>query len=152
MIPLAERSRNLRILSLEEDAVTRKLLEACLDVIGAEAVFASSGPEAVWYFRHHPVDLVFMDLDQHASQGLAAYEGIRATPRRGHVPILAVTQNDCRWTEDEYRDAGFAGLFLKPIEPFRLYAAMDAMLREANQPPLLAEPGAPPRAVETHFA
>ena len=64
---------------------------------------------------------------------------MRATPVRGKkVPILAITDNDCRWTEKEYRDAGFAGLFLKPIEPSRLFRTIDDILYEHHQPPLLA--------------
>jgi CheY-like chemotaxis protein len=83
---------------------------------------------------------VFMDIDQHSQAGLAAFEGIRATPRRGHgVPIFAVTNNECRWTDRDYREAGFAALFLKPVEPMRLFLAMDRVLRETAQPPLLED-------------
>jgi CheY-like chemotaxis protein len=137
MVPLAPRHRSLRVLCIEEDDIQRKLLRACLDVIGAESLFALNAKDALFMFRRHPTDMAFMDLDLHSAQELEAFERMRTTPRREHVPILAVTENVCDWPEAAYREAGFAGLFLKPIEPMRLFHAMDTILRRAAQPPLL---------------
>lgn len=117
----------------------RRLLQACLDAVQAEAIFAHTAADAVRYFREHPVDMVFIDIDRHAAGELGGFRRMRATPGRGkRVPILAVTDNDCRWSENDYRDAGFAGLFLKPIEPSRLFRTIDDVLYEGHQPPLLA--------------
>lgn len=139
MVPLAPRNRSLRILCIEEDDVQRKLLQACLDVVGAETVFALHAADALFLFRRHPMDMVFMDIDLHSAEELAAFERMRATPRREHVPILAVTENECDWPERAYREAGFAGVFLKPIEPMRLFRTMDEMLRGSEQQPLLQD-------------
>ncbi|HSM94764.1 MAG TPA: response regulator [Rhizomicrobium sp.] len=139
MIELAPRSRSLRILCVEENDLERRLLQACLDAIRAEAVFARGAKEAVAYFREHPVDMVFIDIDRHSPGELGGFRRMRATPARGQtVPIVAVTDNDCHWSEKEYREAGFGGLFLKPIEPSRLFRLIDDVLYENRQPPLLA--------------
>ena len=139
MIALAPRPRALRILCVEEDDLERKLLQACMDAAHAEAIFARAAADAVAYFREHPVDMVFIDIDRHAAGELGGVRRMRATPVRGkRVPIVAVTDNDCRWGEKDYRDAGFAGLFLKPIEPSRLFQTIDDILYEIHQPPLLA--------------
>src|SRR5581483_9166949 len=74
MLPLALRPRPLRVLCVEEDPVQRKLFKACLDGLGAEGLFASHAHEAVDVFRHHPVDLVVMDIDLHLSDELSAFE------------------------------------------------------------------------------
>jgi CheY-like chemotaxis protein len=139
MIDLAPRPRALRILCVEEDELERRLLQACMDAIHAEVIFSRSAADAVRYFREHPVDMVFIDIDRHSPGELGGFRRMRATPGRGKiVPILAVTDNDCRWSEKDYRDAGFAGLFLKPIEPSRLFQTIDDVLYETHQPPLLA--------------
>jgi CheY-like chemotaxis protein len=137
MVPLAPRHRSLRVLCIEEDDVQRKLLRACFDVIGAEAMFALNAMDALFMFRRHPMDMVFMDIDLHSADELAAFERMRTTPRRQHVQILALTDNECDWREAAYREAGFAGVFFKPIEPMRLFRTMDAILRDADQQPLL---------------
>ena len=118
----------------------RKLFKACLDGLGAEGLFASYASEAVELFQHHPVDLVLMDIDLHAAAELSAFERIHDSFRGRKVPILPITDNECGWSEDDYREAGFAGLFEKPLEPMRLYTKLDAALREFHQPPLLLAP------------
>jgi len=139
MIELAPRPRALRILCVEEDDLERKLLQACLDAVRAETIFARMAAEAVQYFQKHPVDMVFIDIDRHSPGELGGFRRIRAVPVRGKkVPIIAVTDNDCRWSERDYRDAGFSGVFLKPIEPSRLFRVIDDVLCENHQPPLLA--------------
>lgn len=139
MVPLAPRHRSLRVLCIEEDDIQRKLLQACFDVIRAEAFFALNAADAEFIFRRHPMDIVFMDIDLHSAEELAAFERMRATPRRSQVPILALTVNDCDWPQSAYREVGFAALFLKPIEPIRLFQMIDTVLRDASQPPLLAD-------------
>src|SRR6185295_4706167 len=109
MIALAPRHRPLRILCVEENALQRKLLQACLDVLKAEVLIAPRAAQAVWLFRRHPVDLVLMDIDWHCADELAAFQEMRAVSRRGsRVPVVAVTDNDCGWSEAQYRAAGFA--------------------------------------------
>ena len=138
MMNLTPRFRALRVLCVEEDPVQRKLMEVCLDVAGIEALFASGPAQALSLFRRYPVDMIFLDFDQHSEQELAVFRIMRDSGQRGrHVPILAVTNNDCRWTRAAYREAGFAGLFEKPVEPMRLFRTMDDILCEYGQPPLL---------------
>lgn len=151
MIDLASRPRALRILCVEEDDLERKLLQACMDVIRTEAIFARTAADAVTYFRKHPVDMVFIDIDRHAPGELGGFRRMRATPARGSkVPILAVTDNECRWSESDYRDAGFSSLFVKPIEPSRLFRKIDDVLCEYHMPPLLAASKPAPHV--SHFA
>src|ERR1700743_995539 len=142
MMNLSPRFRALRILCVEEDAVQRKLMEVCLEVANIEALFANGAQQALSLFRRHPVDMIFLDFDQHSEQELAVFRIMRDQGQRGrHVPILAVTNNDCRWTHSAYREAGFAGLYEKPVEPMRLFRIMDDILCEYGQPPLLEKSG-----------
>ncbi len=145
-------ARVLRILCVEEDPVQRKLMEACLEVMGAEAIIVTRPMDAVWAFRKEPVDMVFLDIDRHIADGLSAFEAIRATPVRGRsVPILAVTENECRWSESDYRQAGFAGLFLKPVAPTRLRLAIQDVLKSWHPPSRALKIGAPsPRRIFGH--
>jgi CheY-like chemotaxis protein len=138
MLRFAPRLEVFRALCVEEDPVQRKLLQACFDVVGAESVFAATASQALSLFRRCDVDIVLMDFDLHTAQELAAFEAMQATPQ-WRVPILAVTDNECRWSEESYREVGFAGLYVKPIEPSRLIQAMDGVLREVGQPPLLSD-------------
>ena len=138
MLPLACRSRPLRILCIEEDPLQRKLLTACLEAVKAESLFARRAANAVWLFRRYPVDMVLMDLDWHVAEEIAALEEMRKARRWGRsVPIVAMTENESGWSERAFRDAGFAALCEKPIQPMQLFAIMDDVLRDDHQAPLL---------------
>ena len=146
MMNLMPRFRALRALCIEEDAVQRKLMEVCLNVANIETFFAEGPVQGLSMFRRHPVDMIFLDFDQHSQEELAAFRIMRDKGQRGrHVPILAVTNNDCHWTHTAYREAGFAGLFEKPVEPTRLFRTVNDVLCEYGQPPLL-ESGYGPQA------
>ncbi|HEY2069801.1 MAG TPA: response regulator [Rhizomicrobium sp.] len=138
MLHFATRDDPFRALCVEEDIVQRKLLQACFDVVGAEALFAASATQALSLFRRNDVDVVLMDFDLHAAAELAAFEAMLDMPH-AYVPILAVTDNECRWTDEAYREVGFAGLYEKPLEPARLLTRIDAVLREAGRIPLLSD-------------
>lgn len=139
---LAPRHRPLRVLSVEDHPIQRKLIVACMQVVGAECLLAGDGAEAVTIFRRNPLDLVLLDMNLPHVDGLAAFEQMRSSPGRGQkVPILAVTLNEYGWDAEEYRRRGFAGLFVKPLEPGRLYTAIDAVLVHAGQPPLFGPNG-----------
>jgi two-component system cell cycle response regulator DivK len=58
---------------------------------GYRVAFASSGEEAVMLARELRPDAVIMDLCLRGSDGSAATRQIRADPRVGNVPILAVS-------------------------------------------------------------
>ena len=139
---LAPRLRPLRVLSVEDPPIQRKLIEACMQVVGAECILACDGAEAVTLFRSAPVDIVLLDMNLPHVDGLAAFEQMRSTPgRKAKTPILAVTLNEHGWDADEYRRRGFDGLYLKPLEPSRLYSAIDSVLIHAGQPPLFGSGG-----------
>jgi CheY-like chemotaxis protein len=141
MVPLACRFRPLRILCIEEDPLQRKLLGACLEAVKAECLFAPRAANGVWLFRRHPMDVVLMDLDWHVAEEIAAFEEMRKVSRWGRrVPIVAVTDNDSNWSERAYRDAGFAALCEKPIQPMQLFGILDDVLRDSHLAPLLDQP------------
>ena len=141
MLPLACRTRPLRILCIEEDPLQRKLLAACLEAIKAEVLLAPRAGNAVWLFRRHPVDMVLMDLDSHLEEEIAAFEEMSKTTRWGRrVPIIALTENESGWSARAYRDAGFAAMCEKPIHPMQLFAILDDVLRDSHQAPLLENP------------
>jgi hypothetical protein len=50
--------------------------------------------------------------------------------------VLAVTENITGLPESAYKRLGFTGLYVKPVEPYRLIDRIDAALIASGQPPL----------------
>jgi CheY-like chemotaxis protein len=137
MSRLIRRSQPLQILCLEEDADSRKIVAASCQLIGAEATFAEYGPQAVKMFRTLMIDVVLLDMNLRAGDGFDTLSNIRLSGRRGHnAPVIAVTENITGLPEAAYKRLGFTGLYIKPLEPYRLIDRIDAALIASGQTPL----------------
>lgn len=137
MSRLIRRSHPLQILCLEEDENARKIVDASCQLIGGQATFADCGPQAVKLFRTLMLDIVLLDMNLRAGDGFDTLNKIRLSGRRGHTaPVIAVTENITGLPEAAYRRLGFTGLYVKPLEPYRLIDRIDAALIAAGQTPL----------------
>lgn len=107
--------RMLKILVAEDHPVNRAYLEAVLDKLGHHALFAENGEEAVRAAQEQDFDIVLMDLHMPVMDGFAATRAIRALPLpRGAMPIVALTADAFKESQDQARQAGMDEMLTKP--------------------------------------
>jgi len=108
-------ARRLTVLVAEDHPVNRIYLEAVLDKLGHQAVFAENGEEAVLAAQERDFDIVLMDLHMPVMDGFAAARAIRALPLpRGAMPIVALTADAFQDSREQARLAGMDGMLTKP--------------------------------------
>jgi signal transduction histidine kinase/HPt (histidine-containing phosphotransfer) domain-containing protein len=127
--PRASPGRPLRVLVAEDHPVNRAYLEAVLDKLGHQAVFAADGDGAVRAVEDQPpdaeFDIVLMDLHMPGMDGFAAARTIRAMPPpRGRVPIVALTADAFQASRHLAREAGMDGFLIKPAHLPQLREAL----------------------------
>jgi len=130
--PSSRDRRRLRVLVVDDEPLVRRVLERALDGLGHASEPAADGDEALARFaaareRGEPFDLVILDLTLPGGPGgveilgeLRALDpGVRALVASGYAssPVLS------RW-----REAGFAGVLVKPFSVARLERALEAAL------------------------
>jgi two-component system, sensor histidine kinase len=114
-IPSEGSGRMLKVLVAEDHPVNRLYLEAVLDKLGHQAVFADNGEEAVRAAQAQDFDVVLMDLHMPVMDGFAAARAIRALPLpRGAMPIVALTADAFQDSKDQARQAGMDEMLTKP--------------------------------------
>ncbi len=107
--------RMLKVLVAEDHPVNRIYLEAVLDKLGHQAVFAENGEEAVRAAQEQDFDIVLMDLHMPVMDGFAATRAIRALPLpRGAMPIVALTADAFQDSQEQARQAGMDEMITKP--------------------------------------
>jgi signal transduction histidine kinase/CheY-like chemotaxis protein len=107
--------RMLKILVAEDHPVNRAYLEAVLDKLGHQSLFAENGEEAVRAAQQQDFDIVLMDLHMPVMDGFAATRAIRALPLpRGAMPIVALTADAFQESQDQARQAGMDEMLTKP--------------------------------------
>jgi signal transduction histidine kinase/CheY-like chemotaxis protein len=136
--------RMLKVLVAEDHPVNRLYLEAVLDKLGHQAVFAENGEEAVRAAQKEDFDVVLMDLHMPVMDGFAAARAIRALPLpRGAMPIVALTADAFQDSQEQAREAGMDEMLTKPAHLPQLRELLARYGGRATPAPPLAMPATP---------
>jgi PAS domain S-box-containing protein len=136
---LALRFAGLRILVVEDDAISQIVARGLLEDAGFVVDVVGDGQEAVDRVRTTSYALILMDMKMPVMDGLQATRAIRAISGRFSsgtftVPILAMTAN--AFADDRVRclAAGMNGHIAKPVEPEALYSTLMQWLLKTSNP------------------
>lgn len=104
----------MRVLLVEDNALTRYTIKALLDKLGHEVVAeAEDGPGALRFFKETKPDVVFLDLILPGRSGVEILEDLRAADPAVRVVILtAVEQNEI---DRRLTDKGVSAILRKPF-------------------------------------
>lgn len=131
---LALRFPGLRILVVEDDAISQAVARGLLEDAGFVVDMASHGQEAVERARTTSYALILMDMKMPVMDGVQAARAIRAIPGQAAVPILAMTANAFADDRDRCLAAGMNGHISKPVEPDVLYSMLMQWLLKTGNP------------------
>lgn len=105
----------LRILIVEDDIDLRRLFRSVLSLAGYDVTEAGDGVDALHAIDLAPPDLVVLDLQLLALDGLSVQQELAARAATRNVPIVIVTGSDLVVEADNV-----VCLLRKPVSPDRL--------------------------------
>jgi len=123
--------RRLRVLVADDNPVNRTITRHLLERRGHVATFATNGLEALDLLQTERFDLVLMDLQMPAVDGLEATASIRDCERTTGVPrvaIVALTAHAMPQDRQRCLDAGMDGFLSKPLRAGELFAEIDRVV------------------------
>src|SRR6204780_441879 len=141
MVSTSELSPGAKVKILLVDDTPENLvsLEAALDTLGEELVFANSGREALRHLLEDDFAAILLDVKMPDMDGFETAELIRSRPRSRHVPILFLTgyKNE----EHLFRgyDLGAVDFLFKPIVPEVLRSKVAVFVELSRKAKLLEE-------------
>jgi len=125
----------MRILVADDDADLRALIGFTLAQAGYDICTAFDGESALSAFERDSPDLVLLDINMPAPNGLQVCREIRG---RSPVPIMMLTVRDVEEDLIEAFDSGADDYVCKPFSPRALLARVRALIRRSE--PLDAGP------------
>jgi two-component system sensor histidine kinase/response regulator len=119
--------RCLRVLVAEDNMVNQKLMTRMLEKRGHTVVVAGDGRSALAALERQSFDVVLMDVQMPAMDGLAATVVIRERERQtgAHLPVMALTAHAMKGDEEKCLAAGMGDYLTKPMKAHELDAALD---------------------------
>jgi two-component system sensor histidine kinase/response regulator len=121
-----------RVLVAEDNPVNRKLITKLLERKSVVALIAADGNEALRAARVDLFDLILMDVQMPAMDGLEVTRAIREHEKVTgcHTPILAMTALAMSGDGEKCLAAGMDAYISKPVNPAELYRAMEELLQK----------------------
>lgn len=105
-----------RVLVVEDDFPTARLIQARLEMEGLEVLPAANGVEALDLLQRETVDLITTDLMMPAMNGFRLVQEVRdLPPPKGRVPILLISSNQNEQDMVRCLAAGADDYMTKPI-------------------------------------
>lgn len=118
-----------RILIVEDDVATRKILEKQLRMSGYEAETAENGLQGWTLASDHPPDIIISDWMMPEMDGRTLCSKIKADPRLRTVYFIILTAKDLSEDRISGLDSGADEYLVKPCDPLELLARVRAAER-----------------------
>ena len=127
-IPLA------KILYIEDDPASRRLVQRVLDNKGYDVVVAADGLEGISMAREHHPNLILMDINLPSMDGREITTRLRSLPNFLNTPIVALTANHSPGSRELALAAGCTGFLTKPIDVSMFPTQVNAYLHGHAEP------------------
>ncbi|HYQ26546.1 MAG TPA: PAS domain S-box protein [Polyangiaceae bacterium] len=117
------------ILVVDDDAVSRHVVEQALHEAGLNPVMMSSGAQALAWLEAHTPTVVLLDLMMPAPNGFTVLERIRQNARLADTPVVVLTGLDTDLEISRVFACGADDYVHKPFRPAELVARIRGQVR-----------------------
>ena len=119
-----------RILAVDDDPRSLRLVEACLVPHGYEVVTARNGEDGVAIVANEKVDLILMDVMMPVLDGYEACRRLKDNPATKDIPVVMLTAKTQLTEQKAGLDCGAGDYVCKPFTPKELVAQVQEFLGE----------------------
>lgn len=119
-----------RILFVDDDPYTLETLKKAAQVLGHQALLASTGQEALHLAADQAPDLIFVDISLPDMNGLDIVSRICAQPASEFIPVVVLSASPAIDVAQQALSAGAQEYISKPI---RLQTLMDMIHQYAPE-------------------
>src|SRR3979490_1860306 len=120
------------ILIVEDNELSRRLLNDVLEARGYRIVLAATGTAAIEVARQEKLHLILLDMRLPDISGLYVAPALRSLPNARHIPIIAVTAYAMRGDEQIVMAHGCDAYMSRPINIHDVLALVDILLSRSR--------------------
>ncbi len=128
VIGLEPDQQQYRLLVVEDNDTSRKLLVKLLQIVGFEVQAAVNGQEAIEIWKKWQPHLIWMDIRMPVMDGYEAIRSIRALPGGGEAVIIALTAHAFEEDRIKVLENGCNDFVSKPFREKEIFEVMQKYL------------------------
>jgi putative two-component system response regulator len=134
-----EAKKPARILVVDDDDRSRRVLVAMLEADGYAVQEANSGEQSLEFARQRPPDLVLLDIMMPGMDGYEVARALKADAATKAIPIVMVTMLDDRGSRLRALEAGAEEFVNKPVDRWELRVRVKNLLKLKELSDFLAD-------------
>jgi DNA-binding response OmpR family regulator len=134
-----------KILVVDDDLDTLRLVGLMLQRQGYQIIAASNGTQAITIAQAEKPDLILLDVMMPDVDGYEVTRRLRNNPATGSIPIIMFTAKTMVDDKVLGFECGVDDYLTKPTQPRELFAHVKAVLARSKKQPTVSEPAPPPR-------
>jgi len=115
------------ILVVDDDYLSRELLQAHLENVGYHVRLANNGEKALAIAVTEQPDLILMDVNMPGLTGYSTCALLKESPQTAPIPILLMTAMDDDENIREAKRAGADGFVAKPLDVHGMLIQIEAL-------------------------
>ncbi|KPM47570.1 response regulator [Jiulongibacter sediminis] len=108
-------SSSKNVLIAEDSSVIQNLAKKILEFQNFKITAVKNGEQVIQLLEKESFDIVLLDINMPVMDGLECVAAIRENDKTADLPVVAITGNARNYTEEEYKDAGFNEVLMKPL-------------------------------------
>lgn len=120
------------MLIVDDDSLTRHILEGCLQRSGYRVLCAFAAEEGLRLARQHRPSIAIIDLLMPGMKGIELARELRREPTLARLPLTMLTVRESLPDKLSAFDAGVDDYLTKPFKPDELVARVRAVLARSQ--------------------
>lgn len=124
--------KKIKVLVVDDNRESRKLIDAILNSVGVEAVCTDNGAKAIELLESKEYQMVFMDQMMPEKSGNETVKELRYQDEDYYrdLPIVMMTVNTREEAKKEYEEMGFTDCISKPIKVNEVKSSLRKWIRD----------------------
>ncbi len=106
-----------RVLIAEDSSVIQNLAKKILEFQNFEITSVKNGEQVLQILDKEDFDVILLDINMPVLDGMETARRVRALPEaeKAKIPMVAITGNARNYTMEEFKEAGFNDMLIKPL-------------------------------------
>lgn len=104
------------VLIAEDSSVIQNLAKKILEFQNFEITAVKNGEQVLQLLQKEDFAVILLDINMPVMDGMECVKAIRKMEgAKGDIPVVAITGNARNYTEEEFKEAGFNDVLMKPL-------------------------------------